>query len=122
MERGDWMNEWVRQEIKDLQQTHGFEADEAVAFWHLQEAGTLMNKMRQPDLLKELARQDSRSDQEAPQAVEQQLVLANHLAQWHSRVSQHFAALNRALGERVLRRDYPDGWGRQYRVEDAEEG
>jgi hypothetical protein len=31
-----------------------------------------------------------------------------------SRVFQHFAALYSELGTRVLRRNYPDGWGQPY--------
>jgi hypothetical protein len=35
MEPADWINEQVRGEIETLQRTHGFEEDEAVAFWLL---------------------------------------------------------------------------------------
>jgi hypothetical protein len=42
MERADWMNERVREEIESLQRTYGFEEDEAVAYWHLRHAGHLI--------------------------------------------------------------------------------
>jgi hypothetical protein len=42
MERADWMNERVREEIESLQRTYGFEEDEAVAYWHLRDAGHLI--------------------------------------------------------------------------------
>jgi hypothetical protein len=33
------------------------------------------------------------------------------VAEWHTHIQQHVAALQRALAVRVLQRDYPDGWG-----------
>ena len=44
MDHADWMNDAVRQEIEALQRTHGFEEDEAIAFWHLRGAGLLMSE------------------------------------------------------------------------------
>jgi hypothetical protein len=89
MEHADWTNKQVRQQIEALQQTHGFEEDEALAYWHIREAAKLMNEMRIEDLIM------------APE---------EYTAPWYSTVHQHFIALYRALGERVLQRDYPDGW------------
>jgi hypothetical protein len=34
------------------------------------------------------------------------------VARWHANVEQHVWALQRVLAMRVLRRHYPDGWGR----------
>jgi hypothetical protein len=113
----DWMNEQVRGEIEDLRQRYGFEEDEAVAFWHLQQAGDLMNKMRSADLLQEINRHEGQDDE----AAFRQVIVPNHVARWHSRVGQHFAALNQALGRRVLGRAFPDGWGGQYQSEATEE-
>jgi hypothetical protein len=50
VEHGDWMNDQVREEIEGLRQTHGFEEDEAVAFWQLGQADKLMNEMRRADV------------------------------------------------------------------------
>ena len=90
MEHAGWINKQLRQQIEALQQTHGFEEDEALAYWHIREAAKLMNEMRIEDL------------ETAPE---------EYAAPWYSTVHQHFIALYRALGERVLQRDYPDGWG-----------
>jgi hypothetical protein len=38
----EWMNDQVRKEIEDLQRTYGFDEDEALAYWHLRHAGTLL--------------------------------------------------------------------------------
>jgi hypothetical protein len=107
MEHAGWMNEQVRGEIDDLQQRYGFEEDEAAAYWHLQLAGQLMNEMRSADLWQEMSRHEGQDDA----AGQQQAILLDHTGRWHSRVGQHFAALNQELGRRVLRRTYPDGWG-----------
>src|SRR5215207_1019373 len=45
LDHNEWMNDEVREEIEDLQRTHGFEEDEAVAFWHLQQAGKQINAL-----------------------------------------------------------------------------
>jgi hypothetical protein len=119
VEHAEWMNAEVREEIEDLQRTHGFEEREAVAFWHLRQAGKLMNDMRHADVLEEIDRQERRGDQEA---VEPVLGLIHDISVWHSRVSQHLTALYRELGVRVLRRAYPDGWGRVHKAGDEEEG
>jgi hypothetical protein len=113
-----WMSEEVRGEIEDLRSRYAFEEDEALAFWHLQQAGRLMNEMRSAELQQEIARGEGRDDEVAFL----QTIIPNHAARWHSTVSQHFAALRNVLGERVLRRHFPDGWGRQNWREDAEEG
>ena len=40
------MNDQVRKEIEDLQRSYGFDEDEALAYWHLRYAGTLLLAMR----------------------------------------------------------------------------
>jgi hypothetical protein len=67
MERADWMNDQIRGQIEDLQQTHGFVEEEAVAFWHLSQAGKLMNDMRRADLEEGLERYEGRAGQEMRQ-------------------------------------------------------
>jgi hypothetical protein len=116
MARGTWMNAQVRGDIESLQRRYGFEEDEALAFWHISEAGKLMNDMRSADLKEELDRSEGRDDQEA----RQQAFVLDSTARWHSTVGQHFTALQRVLADRVLRRDYRDGWGRRYAVTDEE--
>jgi hypothetical protein len=49
VEHYEWMNEEVRKEIEDLQRTYGFDEDEALAYWHLRHAGTLLLAMRRTD-------------------------------------------------------------------------
>ena len=118
MERPQWMSEQVTEEIEDLQRRFGFEESEALAFWHLRQVWELMNNMRHADVLEELDREEGRGE---PQPEEQMVGLINDLSMWHSRVSQHLSALNRELGRRVLRRDYPEGWGRRTETEESEE-
>lgn len=91
--------------LEALQRAYGFEEDEAVAFWHLRRAGSLMNQMRSADLHDELDRHEGQDGQE----LRQQAILLDSTPRWHSTVGQHFAALIRELGNRVLRRNFPDG-------------
>jgi hypothetical protein len=77
-----------------------------VAFWHLQQAGKQINALWRADLREEMDRYEGRDDKEGQHAT-----LLHGTAEWHYRVLQHFAALRRELGTRVLRRDYSDGWG-----------
>jgi hypothetical protein len=107
MEPADWMNERVREELKDLQHTHGFEEDEALAFWLLQQTAKQMNALRRVDILKEMGRHEGRLDQLALQHA----IVLDHIARWHAGIHQHFIALREALGARVLRRTFPEGWG-----------
>jgi hypothetical protein len=110
MERADWMNDQVREQIEDLQQTHGFVEEEAVAFWHLSQAGKLMNDMRRADLEEGLERFEGRADQEMRQPV----VFLDNANRWYTNVLQHFTALQRALVHRVMQRNYPEGWGARH--------
>ena len=47
---------------------------------------------------------------------------AHDVALLHTNVLHHISALIRELGARVLRRNFPDGWGRAYGDKDEEEG
>jgi hypothetical protein len=125
VEHATWMNEEIRPEIEDLRGRYGFEEDEALAFWHIRQAGGLMNEMRRSELHQEIARHEGQDDEVAFR----QITIAVHTARWHTTVWQHVIALHQVLGNRVLRRHYPEGWGghdRMWgsleRIEDAEEG
>jgi hypothetical protein len=85
MEHDDWMNNEVKQEIADLQRSFGFEEREALAYWHLAEARALMVQLAIEG-----------KDEEA--------------AEVPASIAEHFSALYRELGLRVLQRDYPEGW------------
>ena len=107
MERADWMNDQVRDEIETLRRTHGFEEEEALAFWYLQQAAKHMRALRQEDITQEMHRHEGRPDQLALQHA----IVVEHVARWHAGIHQHFIALREALGARVLRRTFPEGWG-----------
>lgn len=113
MEDNGWMSEQVKEEIEDLQQTHGFEEDEATAFWHLQRAATLIVEMSKTEILEHVAHEEGVISRELADIIHGAIV-------GESRVFQHFLALYRELGARVLRRDYPTGWGRAPSEEDKE--
>ena len=102
MEHYEWMNDQVRKEIEDLQRTYGFDEDEALAYWHLRHAGTLLLAMRRTGA-PELAEQGEESDRQAR--------MIHRRAQIESNILQPLSALRRELGDRVLRRNYPEGWG-----------
>jgi hypothetical protein len=93
MEPAEWINEQVRGEIETLQRTHGFEEDEAVAFWPLQQTAKQMNALRRVDVLKEMSRHEGRPDQLAFQHA----IVLEHVARWHAGIHQHFIALREAL-------------------------
>jgi hypothetical protein len=107
MEPPDWINDQLREELKDLQRTPGFKEDEALAFWLLQQTAKQMNALRRVDILNEMDRHEGRPDQLALQHA----IVLEHVARWYARIHQHFIALREALGARVLRRTFPDGWG-----------
>jgi septation ring formation regulator EzrA len=109
VEHYEWMNEQVRQEIEDLQRTYGFDEDEATAYWHLRHAGTLLLAMKRtgaPEIAEE---------------VDESTRLARMVygrSQIESNIVQHLSALRRELGDRVLRRNYPEGWGSAHKALD----
>ena len=115
LDHNEWMNDEVREEIEDLQRTHGFEEDEAVTFWLLQQAEKQMDALRQADVLKEMNRHEGRLDQLALQHA----VVLENVARWHAGIHQHFTTLQAALGARVLGRTFPEGWG-VVRIEDTD--
>ena len=119
MEHEAWMNEQIREEIADLRRRFGFEQEEAVACWHLRRAAKLMRGMWQAGIQEEMAQEEHRSEAEAPGQLAR---LIQELSLWDTRVHQHFSALYRALGVRVLRRTFPEGWGRELVPEEEEEG
>ena len=107
MEHNEWMKDEARVEIESLQRNYGFEEDEALAFWLLQQAEKQMDELRQADVLKELNRHEGRPDQLALQHT----VVLENIARWHAGIHQHFTTLQQALGARVLGRTFPEGWG-----------
>jgi hypothetical protein len=108
VENEAWINDQVREELTDLRRRYGFEEAEALAFWHLRKAGALMNDMRAADINQDLDRMEAQEQRSGRDGL---AALVVDVARWHAVVYQHFAALNRALGQRVLRRNFPEGWG-----------
>jgi hypothetical protein len=109
VEHYEWMNEQVGQEIEDLQRTYGFDKDEALAYWHLRHAGTLLLAMRRTG-----APEPAEKGKESVRLAG----MINSKFQIESDVLQHLAALRRELGDRVLRRNYPEGWGNGHKAID----
>ena len=110
MEHYEWMNEQVRKEIEDLQRTYGFDEDEALAYWHLRHAGTLLLAMRRTD-----APERSEEGEESVRLAR----MIHGRSQIESNILQHLSALRRELGDRVLRRNYPEGWGSVHEASDG---
>jgi hypothetical protein len=119
VEHEGWMSEQIREEIADLRGRFGFEQDEAVACWHLRQAAKLMRSMWQAGIREEMEQEEHGGEAEAPGHLAR---LIQELSLWDTRVHQHFSALYRALGVRVLRRTFPEGWGRELLPEEEEEG
>jgi hypothetical protein len=117
MEHHEWMNDQVRGEIEDLQRTRGFEQDEAIAYWHLRQAAKLMTELKGADLKESL----SREERETIPDVEASLLMSMEVAKNQVFIRQHFSALYRELGIRVLRRSFPEGWGGEPVAEDVDE-
>ena len=107
MEHYEWMNDQVRKEIEVLQRSYGFDEDEALAYWHLRHAGTLLLAMRRADAPAERAEEGEESVRLAR--------MIHGRAQIESNIVQHLSALRRELGDRVLRRNYPEGWGTEHK-------
>ena len=108
-----WMSVQVKEEIEELQLTRGFDEDEATAFWHLQRAAKLMFAMSKTEILEHVAHEEGEINKELADIIHGAII-------GESGVFQHFLALYRELGARVLRRDYPTGWGRAPSDEDKE--
>ena len=103
------MNAYVRQEIEDLQRTYGFDEDEALAYWHLRHAGILLLAMRRT-----AAPERAEEGEESARLAR----MMNSRAQIESDVLQHLSALRRELGDRMLQRNYPEGWGNAHKALD----
>jgi hypothetical protein len=145
MEQGEWMNEQIKQQIEDLRRRFGFEEQEAVAFWHLREARGLIVEMLladegahesnegegEDDLEEE---DDTLSERDAFAESIRRITesigqvgpdIANSIAfrvESEARILQHFTALHRELGMRVLRRSYPDAWSQPPFFDEEKEG
>ena len=100
------MEQNFEQEIEDLRRRFGFEEKEAGAFWHLTQAKLLMIDFKRDDAHEAI--QSSNARDQAGFA----LLNAHEMAKAEANVFSHFLALERELASRVLRRDYPEGWGR----------
>ena len=114
MQDNGWMSELVKDEIADLQRTRGFEEDETTAYWHLQRAAKLMFGMSKTEIIEHVAHEEGEINKELADIIHGAII-------GESRVFQHFLALYRELGARVLRRDYPAGWGSAASEEDKED-
>jgi hypothetical protein len=125
MDREEWMLDQVREEIEDLQRAYGFEQAEALAFWHLSGAHHLMLDLARADDDKlEPARQreyDAEGLGEMERMGRDMGSSMHYAAEVETRIGQHFEALYRGLGRRVLRRNYPEGWGQGFPVAEEEE-
>jgi hypothetical protein len=111
VEDNGWVSELVKDEIEDLQRTRGFEEDEATAFWHLQRAAKLMFGTSKTEIIEHVAHEEGEINKELADIIHGGII-------GETRVFQHFLALYRELGARVLRRDYPAGWGKGASNED----
>ncbi len=117
MEQGGWMTGWmneqVKGEIEDVRRKHGFEEKEAVAYWHIRRAEILISRISLDDEKeKEREREEEDDGIDNYEWLGITMVRTSYAAvRSEMRYGQHFAALYRELGRRVLRRDYPEGWG-----------
>jgi hypothetical protein len=114
VEDDGWMSARVEVEIEDLRQTHGFDQDEATAYWHLQRAAKLMFEMSKTEISEHVAHEQGEINKELADIIHGAII-------GESRIFQHFLALYRDLGARVLRRDYPTGWGKGASNEDKDD-
>jgi hypothetical protein len=122
VENAEWMNEDLRQEIEDLRQKYGLEQREAIAFWHLLEARQIMTDLTNEDYDRLRLLNEQEYEAEGLDEVESTgrvLGLNDYLAaRFETTIGQPFRELLRALGVRVLRRQYPGGWGQEFSEED----
>ena len=121
MDQGDWMTGWMNEQIKgeieDLRSRFGFEEQqEAVAFWHIRRAEVLMTKMHIEDEERRGETQEEGDDAIVDNDKRLGVIIArssDSAAEFATKFSQHFVALKRELGARILRREYPQGWDRE---------
>lgn len=105
------------EKLDSIQQRYGFEEREAEAFWHLRTAQRLMLDLAQEDMAAMMDKED-RGELQKPESEVGRLIVDTAVMQ--DRIGSHFVALERELSQRVLRRNYPEGWGRN-RQPDQEE-
>jgi hypothetical protein len=122
VEYASWMNNRIRREVENIGQAFGLEGQEAVAFWHLLEARAIMSDFTNEDTDRLKALQEQEYDAEALEPEERfERVLADndyYAARFETTIKYPFRALFKVLGDRVLRRQYPDGWGEEFSEED----
>lgn len=94
------MTEPTPERLRKRMEEFGYTEPEARVSIHLEEA---------EDLLTELERESNPG------------YSVGHFVWRETHVREHFRALHRQLGVRVLRRDYPEGWGYVPPREDEEE-
>ena len=113
MDHADWLNDAVHQEVEALQGSRGFEENEAVAFWHPRQAEELMGAMWDEEFQEGRDRQEQRGGEQRSKqpGFDHLWARIDDQVAWHTSVKQHLWALRKPLALRVLRRDYPDGWG-----------
>ena len=100
------MEQNFEREVEDLRRRFGFQDKEAGAFWHLAQAKMLMSDFKREDAHEAI--QSSNARDQAGFA----LLNTHEMAKAEASVFSHFLALERELANRVLRRDYPQGWGK----------
>ena len=91
-------------------------APSAGAAWHLRRAAELIAELRKADVEERLRREEKETfpPEEAYPLVSREMAGAQS-------IRQHFSALYRELGVRVLRRTFPEGWGGDTTPTDEEE-
>jgi hypothetical protein len=89
-----------------LRRTYGFEEEEALAFWHLSGAHELMLELAraEDEKLDQVREREYDAEGLSPprRAARDIGNMATFAAQVEARIAQHFEALYRVLGTRVL--------------------
>jgi hypothetical protein len=102
VEHYEWINDQLRKEIEDLQRTYGFDEDEALAYWHLRHAGTLLLAMRRTH-----APQRSEEGEESLRLAR----MIHGRSQIESNVLQHLSALRRRIRRSGVAQELPGRMG-----------
>ncbi len=101
-----------REQIEDFMRRYGYNEREAQAAYHLHRAWDLFEEMDE-EAVDEGASHGS--------ALQEEVYKFGMRVFRDMHFGTHFAELNRWLGMRVLRRDYPEGWGGGSQGEEVEE-
>ncbi len=110
-----------REKIADMMSRHGFTEKEAEAAYHLERAWELFEEIYRKTHSPDPDEPRSADLEEAKRRVSRKLWEGVHRAiSEHTAIHAHFGALFRWLGMGVLRRDYPEGWGRPLLFEEEE--